>query len=246
MGLYGNNVRKIILELDVPTADDADYDIPDEGEEDAPASKNVTTGNDDEGDYDLPPEDEEDPEEDDEAGDYDLPEDEEDVDPEEDPGDEEDLPEDDEDTGDYDLPEDEEDTGDEETTDDTETDGEETTEEEIPEEDDELFVDLTDAQKAIRDKSLFKLYSELYAMTSEFSIKLDKVSRNGNNMVYLDFTTDKIKELTDVLYDYIIYTYPTKNYTENYANYYEFIASFNQINKMLEDMANNKEKEDKK
>ena len=252
MSIFGKGIFPI-NELDVPTDDEGtDYGNIDD---DAAAGDAAAGADEGETDYNLP-EDDEGGEEDptaDEGDDtnYDLPDEEEDdgeqtEDPTDD-GEEGDNPEGDE--TDYDLPEDggEEGDGTEDTGEEDPAEGDTTEEEPIDNAEDEdltedLFKDLTAEQKAIRDKALLNNYYEMYTTVSDLELKLQKVPRNGNILHKIDYISNSVSDLKKILYDYIISTFSTKSYLENHKNYYEFISTFANINKMLEKLG---EKEDK-
>lgn len=183
-----------------------------------------TTDKGDETNYDLDDEGDETPKakvvkstEDEEESDYDLPAEEEEETTEE-PGDEESTEEPTDDSGEEDPVEDEE-----------------------VEIGAELFADLNDDQKIIRDKELYNNFYKLYNTLSDFVIKINKVVRTKDTIHRYDFISDKSEEVKDILYDYIIDTYKTRTYLENHNNYYEFLASFNQFVKMIEEMGRNTE-----
>ena len=225
MAIFDN---RIINEKEIPNTEEeeSNYDLP---EDEAADDATTEEPGDEEPNYDLPEEDEE-PAEDEEPN-YDLPE--EDEEPEED-GDE---PEGEETEGeDTDIPEDTEgdDAGDEEDSEDT--DG---TEEDVTE---ELFKDLTDEQKAIRDKELYRNFYSMYTTINDLSIKINKIPTTGNTLYKIDTISKNITDLKEILYDYIMQTFSTKTYLENHKMYYEFIVAFNEINKMLENLAENEDK----
>ena len=66
--------------------------------------------------------------------------------------------------------------------------------------------------------------------------KLNNISKNEMNIEILRFISIKSKELINILYDYIYNVYNTRTYVENYTNYYIYLASFDKINKLMEEL----------
>lgn len=102
---------------------------------------------------------------------------------------------------------------------------------------DELFKNLNDGQKYIRDKELINLYIDTYNKIGGLLSKIDRVDKTTKNLSIIDFSNKKLSELQGIMYDYILSTYKTKSYIENTTNYYEFLATLDGINKILKNIS---------
>lgn len=214
----------------VPIDDNENYTL-DDNEEASPSSSS------------------ENPDKDETEDNYELP----DENPEEDSVSEEDTDKTTEEDDDYtlddsDLKSDEENT-DETEEEDTTTDEENTSEDSIEEDDelskleDEIFSTISGDQRSIMDRELIRLYVEMYNSISKTLNKIQFIPKNNENLKVLDFSYNKLVEIQEILYDYIISSYKTKTYVENLSNYYEFIASIDGINKIISQL---KQKSDEK
>lgn len=240
MAIFGN----IITELKQVPKDDkandyADLEVPEDAAGDATSEEPDTPEGD--GDYELP---DEEPEEDtgeEGDGDYDLPEDEE---PEEDLEGEEPPPEDEGD-GNYEL-DGEEDAGEEDT-------GEEPTDEEpaedtsgdneLQDKENQLFADMSNVQKSIKDKELVTNYIGLYNLVDSIHEKLERVPKTDETINVVEFTSRKTEEIKMLIQKYVSDTYATKTYLENLTNYYQFIAAVKKIERGLATIERKKDDE---
>ena len=111
----------------------------------------------------------------------------------------------------------------------------------------ELFDQLTDDQKKIKINELKKCFEEMHT-------RCDTIINMINNVTAPDEDTSRIFEylnntLTDLkqyIYDYFTYTFDTKTYLENSAQYHKYIAVLNSLNGVLEEVIKKQEKDSKK
>ena len=231
MAIFGNIFNEL---KQVPKDDNANNYEELEAPEDAAGDN--TSENPDEGEgYDL--EEPEDLPEDDEGdnGGYDL------EDPEdlpEDEGDGEEPPPEDEGDGNYEL--DGEDTGEEDTGGEGEDTGEEPANDtesggdtELQDKENQLFADMSDTQKSIKDKELTTNFVGLYNLVDSIHEKLERVPKTDETIRVIEFTSKKTEEVKMLLQRYISETYSTKTYLENMTNYYQFITVVKKIERGL-------------
>lgn len=167
---------------------------------------------------------------------YDLPQGEEDN--QEDPG-----PESEDDN--YELPGDSQDdtTGDETNQDNPPEDNQTDEYNELQDLEDEVFQNLRGGEKKIRDKELLKLYIDMYNDISSILSRINNIPKTERIIQPLEYCTDKLTDIREILYSYILSSYKIKTYIENMTNYYEFLATLQAINKILSELG---EKDDNK
>ena len=136
-----------------------------------------------------------------------------------------------------------------EDSDDTEGDVEDTGDEtdEIPDEttdgkseiqslEDDLFKDLTPEQMTIKQIELKQQYIDLFDSISDIVSRVNKITKTTDNNNIIEFVTNKMAELKDLVHFYLNNTYTTKTYIENTMNYQQYILILNTINKMLKEI----------
>jgi len=136
-----------------------------------------------------------------------------------------------------------------EDSDDTEGDVEDTGNEtdEIPDEttdgkseiqslEDDLFKDLTPEQMTIKQIELKQQYIDLFDSISDIVSRVNKITKTTDNNNIIEFVTNKMAELKDLVHFYLNNTYTTKTYIENTMNYQQYILILNTINKMLKEI----------
>ena len=104
----------------------------------------------------------------------------------------------------------------------------------------ELFKDLSPEQIQIRDKELKSKYLELYNTINDIITRTGNISKTSANSKLLNFITDKLFELKNLLFFYMENTYITKSYMENSVNYQQCLATLSMINKLFDEMRNKK------
>lgn len=107
---------------------------------------------------------------------------------------------------------------------------------------DEIFGDLSDQQKDIRDNELKSSYIALYNTIDEAEKRINNIVKNENTGKVLEFVTRKMNELKQLIHHNLTVVYPTRTYVENQTALQECIAIMNIICTMLESIAKEDEK----
>ncbi len=263
MGIYSNKTRFIQeLKIDGKKVENDDEDLGlDSDETNKPEKKKDpqtdppdNAGNKDEEDYTISDSDEPNKEEDSPTN---KPEDEEDYEiPEDEPNKEEDPPTDDgsteggaddesnkgTDDEDFSMGDDSDNNPDDGTGDDTEgemsdgSEGETDPNSEIQSLEDNLFKDLSPEQMAIKQIELKQQYIDLFDSISDIVSRVNKITKTTDNTNVIEFVTNKMIELKELVHYYLNSTYNTKTYIENTMNYQQYILILNAINKMLKEI----------
>ena len=101
---------------------------------------------------------------------------------------------------------------------------------------DNLFKDLTPEQMSIKQIELKQQYIDLFDSISDIISRVNKVTKTTDNANIIEFVTNKMSELKDLVHFYLNNTYATKSYIENTMNYQQYILILNTINKMLKEI----------
>lgn len=112
---------------------------------------------------------------------------------------------------------------------------------EIKQQEEEL-MDLSPEELDIKHKELKTQFLLMYDMTTSIIDRIGDASINEENIGVVEFISDTLSRLRDMLTDYMDDVYSTKSYIENSVNYNRFLAVLNGINKLLEELD---KKEDK-
>ena len=238
MGIFSNRMRYIQeLKIDgkeVKDQKDNDEDFKLGTEEEPPVEDNPPTDVDndkteDEEDYNIPDDDTEEnsenPEDNPEGNLEDNPNDE--------TGNDEDFS-----MGDSDNPDDNTE-GNPENPEDNPNDGTENTtggKSEVQELEDKLFTDLSPEQMTIKHIELKQQYIDIFDAISDIVSRVNKITKTTDNSSVIEFVSNKMIELKDLVHFYLNNTYTTKTYIENTMNYQQYIVILNTINKMLKEI----------
>lgn len=119
----------------------------------------------------------------------------------------------------------------------------------IKELNDQIFSSFTPEQLAIKDEELKKRYFDMYVNVQDIIDRLNDIPKTEESLKILEFVSNKLDELAQILYSYMADTYATLSYIENEINFNKFIGTLNGIDGVLEDLkisisiSNKKEKE---
>lgn len=174
----------------------------------------------------------------------------------EDDGENEDNPESEEDNAEddsysMDVDDEEGDTTDEEpsaeegdnTTDDESGDDSESREQgELQSLEDDLFKDLSPEQMNIKLLEIKKQYLEVYTTITDILSRTNKIPKTTENIKVLEFVTNKLMELKELVQFYLSNTFDTKTYTENLVNYQQYLVVLNTVNRLLKEINTKKGK----
>ena len=135
------------------------------------------------------------------------------------------------------------DDGSEDTGDDTANDAEENVDpdEEMKNLEKELNSRLNNKQINIQNVDLKKRYIEIYNIASSLNDRIEKIPKNEDTLVVIDFCLNKILELKQLIYDYLTNAYDTKTYPENSINIKQYLVTLTSLNKLLKEIKPKKE-----
>lgn len=108
-------------------------------------------------------------------------------------------------------------------------DGGDMSDDEIKQLEDELFSKFTSAQIVIMSRTLKKNYNELFIMLDDLVDRINDIPKAMEYIDIIEFISNKLSDLRDMVSDYLYYTFDTKSYTENEIAYKRFIIIANQI-----------------
>lgn len=98
----------------------------------------------------------------------------------------------------------------------------------------EIYSSLTPEQLDVKHKELKNRFLDMFDSISELSERIGNISADEENIHTLEYITNKLIAMKDMVCDYVNDIYQTKSYTENSINYNKFLATLNGINKLLE------------
>lgn len=117
----------------------------------------------------------------------------------------------------------------------------ETEENELKSLENDIFKDIAPEQMNIKIIELKKQYLEVYATVTDVLTRTNKIPKTSQNMSVLEFITNKLMELKDIVQFYLANTFDTKTYVENMVNYQQYLATLNTINRLLKEISRKKE-----
>ena len=101
----------------------------------------------------------------------------------------------------------------------------------------EIYDDLTEEQKAIRNKELKDKFAELYNLIKSFKQKVEYIKKNNDNMQIITRVSNALDKLADMTLHYITKTYHTKTYIENKSDFYYALWCLDRIVVLIESIA---------
>lgn len=107
---------------------------------------------------------------------------------------------------------------------------------EIKQQEEELYANLTPEQLDIKHKELKSQFLAMYDMIVSVLDRIGDVSIAEENIGIMEYVSNNLSRLKDMITDYMNSVYKTKSYTENSVNYNRFLAVLNGITKILEEM----------
>lgn len=105
-----------------------------------------------------------------------------------------------------------------------------------------LLSNLTPEQLDIKHRELKNNFLNMYDIVNNAIERISDISVNEESISTVEYVSNQLSNLKDMVVDYLNTTYKTKSYIENYINYNRFIAVLNGINKLIEEMNKNAEK----
>ena len=77
----------------------------------------------------------------------------------------------------------------------------------------------------------------MFDMTNNFIDRLSGITTGDENTKVIEFISNKLISIRDMITDYMNYTYKTKSYIENSINYNRFLVQLSSINKILRQLS---------
>lgn len=104
---------------------------------------------------------------------------------------------------------------------------------EIQQLEDEIFSKFNSEQIAIMNRTLKENYNKLFITIDVLVDRINEVPKVMEYISVIEFASNKLAELRDMLSDYLYRTYNTKSYTENEIAYKRFVILANQITDLI-------------
>lgn len=106
----------------------------------------------------------------------------------------------------------------------------------IKQQEEELYNELTPEQLDIKHKELKTQFLNMYDEVVAIIDRIGDVNVAEENIGTIEYVSNTLANLKDMLSDYMNTVYKTKSYFENSINYNRFLAVLGGINKILEEM----------
>lgn len=100
----------------------------------------------------------------------------------------------------------------------------------------EIFKDLTQDQIDLKHQELKSNFTKIYDTTSALIDRLNDIPTNDSYMASINFVSNQLADLRQMVTDYINNVYSTKSYMENSINYNKFLMTLKGINDILEEI----------
>lgn len=120
----------------------------------------------------------------------------------------------------------------------------EKSDDEIKQLEDEIFSKFTSDQITIMNKDLKSNFNKLFVNLDDLVDRINDVPKVMDYIDTIEFVSNKLSELRDMLSDYLYNTYDTKSYTENSIAYKRFVILANQIADLIGKIPTIKETKD--
>ena len=98
---------------------------------------------------------------------------------------------------------------------------------------DEIFSNYNADQLAIMNTDLKKNFNRLFVMLDDLVDHINDIPKVAEHIELIEFVSNKLAELRDMVSDYLYKTYKTKSYTENRIAYNKFLLTVKQINAII-------------
>lgn len=111
--------------------------------------------------------------------------------------------------------------------------GTDPSDDEVRQLEDEIFSNYTAEQIAIMNKDLKNDFNKLFLMLDDLVDHINDIPKVMEHIRTIEFVSNKLSELRDMVSDYMYNTYNTKSYTENKIAYNRFLITVKQINAII-------------
>lgn len=106
----------------------------------------------------------------------------------------------------------------------------------IKRQEEELYSNLTAEELDIKHRELKNQYLAMFDIISSLITRIGDVSIPEDSIPALEYISQTLIKLKDMVTNYVNFVYKTKSYIENSINYNKFLAVLNGINKILEEI----------
>lgn len=106
----------------------------------------------------------------------------------------------------------------------------------IKKQEEELYSNLSPEQLDVKHKELKRNFLAMFEVINSIIDKITSANLSEENTTTIDFVSNNLNNLRNMLIDYMNDVYKTKSYTENLIIYNRYLAALNAINKILEEM----------
>lgn len=100
----------------------------------------------------------------------------------------------------------------------------------------EMYANLTPEQLDIKHKELKGQFLEMFDIVSELIDRIGDAGTSEENIKIIEYISNNLINLKDMISDYVNDVYQTKSYIENSIVYNRFLATLNGINRLLEEI----------
>ena len=100
----------------------------------------------------------------------------------------------------------------------------------------EMYANLTPEQLDIKHKELKGQFLEMFDIVSELIDRIGDAGISEENIKIIEYISNNLINLKDMISDYVNDVYQTKSYIENSIVYNRFLATLNGINRLLEEI----------
>ena len=104
---------------------------------------------------------------------------------------------------------------------------------EVKQLEDEIFSNYSAEQISIMNTNLKKDFNKLFMMLDDLVDHINDIPKITEHIRIIEFASNKLSELRDMVSDYLYRTYNTKSYTENKIAYNRFLITVKQINAII-------------
>lgn len=106
----------------------------------------------------------------------------------------------------------------------------------IKRQEEELYSNLTAEELDIKHRELKNQYLAMFDIISSLITRINDISIPEDSIPALEYISQTLIKLKDMVTNYVNFVYKTKSYIENSINYNKFLAVLNGINKILEEI----------
>ena len=100
----------------------------------------------------------------------------------------------------------------------------------------DIYDNLSDQDKANKDRELKDLYEELYNRIDELYNKINDIPKEEDLIKVYECVMNNLSDLKQFVYDYLNNSFNSKPYLQNMVNYKKYLSTLNIINGILEEI----------